>query len=439
MKSGHDLGGLIKFLDRDGWGMHLEDVMAAHFGPAMKQFSIEYGAIAENLGGHWGAALWGCAFEDFLTRRFGPDSRNIVDDYLKRRGWRETIQSKAYMKALRTSVMSLYEASDIIPGKSFLARDLVRGGDPVLVSEISATQSLNSWDRLAARIVRIGDKHIMSGGMLPFSVEAAARILENLGKEPASDSLAGAAPLFTNILLQDMLAKTIGDKKPVLYNSDGDEVLFHNVRFALAKAVTQKAVAVALDTVAALQRENATFWNWLGKVPATQKGKRSNGLEWQVTMDEGIPVLGNVELKGRFVTLSVTSVARAKTGIALLTKALGNLVCPPLTEIQTVDQMQATRKDQEAPVSGIPPEIATQIIHEMLDRQYRKALNEPVGMIGDIAPMQAVKTETGRKKVADWLKYLENGSASRADADDPMATYDFTWMWRELGVEKLRL
>jgi len=57
--------------------------------------------------------VWGCAFEDFLTRELN-DGRNIVDDYLKRRGWKESASARAYMSALRTSVVSLYEVSDIV-------------------------------------------------------------------------------------------------------------------------------------------------------------------------------------------------------------------------------------------------------------------------------------------------------------------------------------
>ena len=104
----------------------------------------------------------------------------------------------------------------------------------------------------------------------------------NLGKDKAArlkhESHAGAAPLFTSICLQDVLAKTIGDRKPVLHNSDGDEVVFHSVRFPLANAVTQKAVGAAFDEVAALQKESATFWNWLGQAPAKRKRKRTDGL-----------------------------------------------------------------------------------------------------------------------------------------------------------------
>jgi hypothetical protein len=52
-------------------------------------------------------------------------------------------RARAYIEALRRSRMSLYEVSDIVSGVSFLARDLVRGGEPVPVFERSATRSLS--------------------------------------------------------------------------------------------------------------------------------------------------------------------------------------------------------------------------------------------------------------------------------------------------------
>ncbi|WP_442872964.1 hypothetical protein [Aurantimonas sp. C2-3-R2] len=76
--------------------------------------------------------------------------------------------------------------------------------------------------------------------------------------------------------------------------------------------------------------------------------------------------------------------------------------------------------------------------YEMLDRQYRSILDEPVGMLGNKSPRAAAKSKAGREKVAEWLKYLENQSARSHDPIDPMASYDFTWIWRELMVEDLR-
>ena len=450
MKTSHDLSGLIKFLGRDDWKDCLQDVMGDHFGPAMEEFDLEYDEIGDLLGDHWTMTLWGCAFEDFLTQTFDPGGRNLVDDYLKRRGWKESVQAKAYMKALRTSVMSLYEVSEIVPSKSFLARDLIRGGEPVSVGEGTATKTLEPWERIAARIVQIGDKLIIAGGLLPFSPEASAMLLEGLrdavGKQRSrtrlsldDGTLRVAAPLFTNAWLFDVLPKALGEVLPDLRNRDGEEIVFHEVRFPLSKGVAQKDIAVRLDGVSGLVRENAQFWNWLDK-PASKPRrvpKDADAIAWDVTMEDGVPVLGNVELKGRLLLLSVNAASRAAKGTELLANALGELVRPPLTTIQTLEQMLEARPDREPP-PDIPPEIATKLVHEMRNKQYRAILDEPVGMLGDISPRNAIRTSKGQKKVAEWLKYLENRSANSDDPADPMATYDFGWIWRELKVENLR-
>jgi len=436
MKTGHDL--IEPF----------QDVLDEHFGPALEAFDLEYDDIGELLGDQWAMTLWGCAFEDFLTRTLEPDGRNLVDVYLKRRGWKEGAQTRAYTAALRTSIMSLYEVSEIVPGQSLLARDLIRGGEPVAVSEGTATKTLNRWERIAARIVPRGDGHMFAGGLLPFSPEAATMVLDGIqhaaqkqgGTPLDNDQLCGAAPLFTVAWLLDVLPKAVGEVQPVLHNGDGEEVVFHEIRFPLASGIPQKEIGARLDTLRELQRESAKFWNWLGTSPRKRRraGKDSNVISWDVTMEDGTPVLGNVELKGRSIILSVNSATRATRGTALLQGTLGERVLTPLTKIQTLEQMRASRQGKQTRTSEIPLEIATPIVHEMLDRQYRDTLDGPVGMIGNISPRAAVETAKGRQRVADWLKYLENRSASHVDQKDPMATYDFGWLWRELGIESLR-
>jgi hypothetical protein len=70
--------------------------------------------LAEIIGDHWMSTLWGCAFEDLVSA--GRAERNVADDYLKRRGWKESAGTRAYIAALRRSSMSLYEVSDIVGG-----------------------------------------------------------------------------------------------------------------------------------------------------------------------------------------------------------------------------------------------------------------------------------------------------------------------------------
>lgn len=452
MPNSHDLKGLMKFLSRDEWRDCFEDVLDDHFGPVLDASNMEFDDLAEMLGDHWAMTLWGCAFEDFLTQDFDVEGGNIVDEYLKRRGWKEGAQAKAYMKALRASVMSLYEVSDIVPGKSLMARDLIRGGDPVLVSEGTATKTLQQWGRVAARIVPVAGKNIIGGGLLPFTPEASDALFDGLraifGKGrskklpvPTNEELQQAAPVFTLSWLFDTLDRTMRMEQTTFENGDGDAIIFHDVRFPLASGITQKEITAQLKTVPALRQENAKFWNWLGDTPTGRlKAGKSGNLAWDTTMEDGARVLGNVEMKGRTLHLSTNSAARAEKGTALLQGALNDLVGRPLTEIRTVEQMMAERPVRDKDTAGpeLPPEIATKVVHEFLDKQYRETLDQPVGMLGNISPREAIKTANGREKAAEWLKYLENRSSSQPDPNDPMATYNFRWIWAELGIENLR-
>ena len=116
------LGCLTKWLEREVWREAFQDVFWLHVGEACDRAGIEFEDIADILGPHAAMTLWGCAFEDFLTRdvadRTGSSEpgRNIVDDYLRRHGWKEPVLGRLYMEGLRHSTMSLHEVSDIVPG-----------------------------------------------------------------------------------------------------------------------------------------------------------------------------------------------------------------------------------------------------------------------------------------------------------------------------------
>ena len=246
--------------------------------------------------------VWGSAFEDFLTRDFDGD-QNIVDDYLKRRGWKEGASTRAYMTALRTSVPSLYEVSDIIKDTSFRARDLVRGGNPILIHERSATRSLKQWDRIAARVVQVGSQAQVGGALLPYQREASEDILEllrdvakrsdkemqKLANKYGDDAnhtaivnafsstaiLRAAAPTITTKWLIDIIGRAVDPPVLDVRNFEGDDLLFCAVHFPLAADATADDIRMALSRCPALRQETTTFWNWFGtRKPIKSLGRR---------------------------------------------------------------------------------------------------------------------------------------------------------------------
>lgn len=476
MAPSHSLAGLMKWLDREPWREAFADVLEQHVGGPSEAAGIEgLEELADRIGDHLTMTLWGCAFEDFLGRDVDDDLGGMAADYLKRRGWKESPGNRAYIEALAASVMSLYEVSDVRPGESFIARDLLRGGEPVRVTEHTATKTIKAWDRLALRLVELRGRTVMGGGVLPFSHELAdeligmieatrkeievrgpellAEIGEEVGDPEIGELLAAgmddtellraSAPVFSEVFLADRLDRAAAPVLPKMTNGDGEPMEFLTVVYRLAAGATAAKVRAALDGVPELDAATPKFWNWLapaGEPPKRGRRKKKDpAAQTLATFMGGATVLGTIELKARTLELQVNSAARAERGQAMLATLLGDLVGSPLTRRQTVEQALAERpagRNAPAP-SGLTPEEERRIIHEAIDQHYRRQLDEPIPALDDLTPRRATRSAKGREKLVGWLKLLENHMAQQ-DLNDPMGAYDVGWMWDELGVADRR-
>lgn len=89
MAGKHMLDGLMRWSTRERWADRFEWVLECHLASTCEEIGIEIADIASAIGEDlFMSTVWACAFEDFLTREF--DGENATDDYLKRRGWKES-------------------------------------------------------------------------------------------------------------------------------------------------------------------------------------------------------------------------------------------------------------------------------------------------------------------------------------------------------------
>ena len=199
-----------------------------------------------------------------------------MEAYLKRRGWKESLATCAYMTALQSSVMSLYEVSDIVPGQSLRARELIRGGEPVLVTERSATQTLKLWDRIAARIVPQREASILAGGLLAFTLEGSQQLLAQL-RERGSQGLGNRRGSET----RDVGGVAwLGQR-----SSEGRPAVHHGL------AVRRPAEGAADRAAHPVQQRRRRGGLPYRHLPAGA-GRRANerALVWDVSMDDGAVV-----------------------------------------------------------------------------------------------------------------------------------------------------
>ena len=459
---------ITKWMAQGPWPDHLQLVLHEHLHAYCDEYDIDgFEELGTKIGQHWLSTVWDITFEDFLSRE--TEDGNVVDHYLKRRGWNEKVLTKAYLKSIRGSVMSLYEVSDIRPGTSFLARDLILGGEPILVEEKTATKTLAPWDHIAARIVDLRGHNIIAGGVLPFEDNLSAELIEEIqmmadaaeigveerfeeDNEPPEDDMVRpmalrdalklAAPLFTEIWMADTILDENDIILPEISNSDGDALEFVNLHYRLSKGATHLQVSQVLNNADDMGAADEKFWNWVECPPtgSTAKTPRKKGPKVTSLLPDGVTVLGGLELKGRTLEAQTNSADRAERLQARLSDLLGDLVGAPLIERETIEQAFKYHRDNPHEPSeplNISKEEEAEMIKMFMDQQYKETLDQPVGMLGDKTPRNAVKSKVGKAEVATWIKYLEKQTA-RQGKNAQTGTYDFTWMWEELGVGHLR-
>ncbi len=456
---------LAKWAARGEWeGLQLQ-ICDAHIDPVAKALDMSGDDIAELLGDS-ALMLHAFAIEDFFTARFGEDDeQNIIDDYLKRRGWREAVSARRYLEALRDSVVSLYEIVDIDPGRSVTVRDLILGGEAVTVNEKLGSQSLARWDRVAARIVTVNGKEHFTGGILRFRHEAseellslfdemAERMQEEL-REAAEETGDDAqielesvrrvivlgmpcAPIFSQHWTMDAIER-LRAPLPELRNSDNEAIVFSEVRFPVAG--DEAKVAAVLDGIEAFEREEDDEVRWVWLVPGSPFDRMDRDREEPPAADAEDTIrmtsLGAARLESGALLLTVNSRERAERGRDMLESHLGDLVGSPLISHQDPEQAMAAYTGQPEDEPEIPPEEAVGIIHAYLDEHYRRTLDEPIPMLDGKTLRQAAATTEGRAQAIDWLKHLENAEQHRA-ARQGEKPYDTSWIWRELGIEAPR-
>lgn len=103
---------IMRWADQSEWSGERAAAFDAHLGPVCERIGISQVELGQELTDHgYAGMLFGIVFEDFLSRRIPPGDKNVVDDYLKRRGWRESVPGRRYLQQLRDSVLSLYRVS----------------------------------------------------------------------------------------------------------------------------------------------------------------------------------------------------------------------------------------------------------------------------------------------------------------------------------------
>lgn len=439
---GQAMARLGRFAAREPWLAHRRSHFEQMLGRLPERYALApsdvYAEIAEL--GHTGSML-GFLDEAFLAAEFGPDNANVIDEYLKRRGWQETPRAREYLQGVRSTAASIYEVHAVAPGEWIELKDLYRPGPAQRIGEELASRDLQRWDRLIGRVVAPGGEAMLTGGVLPLTCES-AEMLEGMltrardkGRRAAEAHAARlgvdlevmgdvddtmlrvADAVFLQIWLKGLLDLR-RRAPPELSNTDGEPLLRSRTRLPVAAADEAEAIR-RMDALGDWRREQANPPGWV----------------WLSGSGDEVPMIhATARLEGSALVVETNSRERMGRALAALREALGALIGDAFTSHEdAVPPLRQGAAPGASPEPALTNPESDAVVHQVKDAHYRRVLDEPVPALGDKTPRECARSKQRRTRLIRWLKDLENGELHQAAASG-QAPYDVAWMWRELGV-----
>ncbi|HET7062043.1 MAG TPA: zinc chelation protein SecC [Nitrosospira sp.] len=352
----------------------------------------------------------------------GKEQR-VADAVLGRGGPLFSAEQRRWIELLAAAPLRLYEVVDVVAGECMTLKDiLLPDRPPVLVQEKSGSQRATRFDVIGARLIPFKDQFELSGAAYLFPRNRIWDLLKDLrdeldGLEPDSCP----AKEVTGVLIPHhwlMLWVTRFEVPQVVDHATGEPVLFITDHYRVQEwEALDRALAAQTD----VDGSRETGWNRLlegkdGFVRARLSidlSKYSDRIKvsyrTQTHADEGRPWFEAIA--GSTVTFISREISDSK-GV------FGG--SPPA--------------DEEEPVPpSLPPEIATQLMEKSIRQYYANWADEPIPVLNNKTPREAVQTAEGLEQVKFLLRTYEQGEAQQAKAQsrEPVS-YDF--LWQSVGI-----
>lgn len=387
-------------------------------------------AIMEDLPGHAKDEAATQFMSWYLCDMDLDDGATIASMMLDERAGELTPGERTFLRAWSNSAVQCYRVIEVRPDEGITLEDVV-SKDRVDVREKLGTRGLASWDVLFTRVIQGGDgaSLVMEGGIMHFRAMEYARIKSKLDyrrrqwreQGPGGDDTAffkRMLPVFYGLWADRFLPQSM----PEMRNTDGERLALTEIWYE----VNDREAAIAfLDRHPEIERKNPQddelVWVW--GAPGT-----SDGLE-------GSKLLGRFELdREAGLKIEVNSKERAER-VRSICGEWGDAV--DHIDSRTMETADLLRKklDEKTPVASEPMDDELRAhMQEYYDGHYRRWLDQPVPMLENLSPREAVEVKRLRPAVTELIRGLESDH-ERAQRDGGVS-HDPTWMWKELGLRR---
>ncbi len=353
--------------------------------------------------------------------------------YLATKGRRLDPLLRRYFESLLTAPFTFFEVLTCNPGTGMTLRDIMTKEEHA-VTERGASRGMQPGDLLFGQLASVD-----ALTMLEASNAFAIPPMEKAPIIRLRARIASVHPVITHQVLRDWdfelldLFHEIADRlynprMPTFQNTDGDPLSLHKLVFDLK--VPPQAAFDALKHLALDESEEDLLADATrdseDKLTGVRFTWKKRGNEKHADWDN--TVLGSIEIDGPRLVAEVNSKARAGTIRKKIEAALGDGIRYRVSEIQSPERMLADLRAAGGERGGAAskerdrlaerPEVREKI-SEMMAAHWEHWVDQPLPILGNRTPMDAVKDPDGREIVESLVIQAERpGRGSNVPTDE---------------------
>jgi len=330
---------------------------------------------------------------------------------------------RRYLELLGSSFLDLYEVVDSEPGKGLW---LVSKSDPspekVFVLEKTASRELQSGDALATRVIHL-DPPVLSGAMYGFPRDRYLRLRSEILEGARDESGAVDGSWISELVIEAWLGLLVGPPPVLTDASTGEPIALTTVDYRL-DSWGGLVEALSAEPGVEIDAEEGTF-EWV--VDDADGVRRTKWMVRRSTDDR--------------VHLDARTEALADEGEKRLLELAGSAVTRLGRETFDPRQLWKERHRktrhiaEDDPLDGIPAEERAGVVAQIYRQIHARWADEPIPLLKDRTPREAIKDEAGLEDVVELLRSYEIGERERAEQEG-RTPVDFLFLWESLGLDR---
>lgn len=322
------------------------------------------------------------------------------------------------IELLTSLPLRLYEIVDVRQGECMSLKDvMLPEREPVLVREKSGSRQATRYDLIAARVMPVDGHFELSGAVYSFPRHRSWELLEELKQE-----LEGVEP-----------------DSPIAKEITGAVIPYHWLRLFVSPMEMPKLIdhATGEPLLFVTDHYRVRDWDALEQALATAdlEGGREEG--WSRLFD-GADGLARSSLdiatdKNRDrIKVSYRTQAYADEGRPWFEAVAGGAAAFVSREISDpkgiLANLQPGEHRETQGKTLPPPEVQTELIGKGVRKLYANWADEPIPVLGNMTPREAIQTAEGLEQVKFLLHGYEHSELEQARAQQRAPiSYDFLW------------